>query len=73
MEVEKLFAFEEELKEKIKWLNALNIELNLNEKDASVIDDEPEQEEKTPEKKKQAVRDNLICRFELHNLGKYNE
>ena len=47
----KPFAFEEELKEKTERLNALNIELNLNEKDTPVIDDEPEQDEETPEKK----------------------
>ena len=51
VEVEKPFAFEEELKEKTERLNALNIELNLNKKDAPVIDDEPEQDEETPEKK----------------------
>ena len=51
VEVEKPFAFEEELKEKTERLNALNIELNLNEKDTPVIDDEPEQDEETPEKK----------------------
>ena len=51
IEVEKPFAFENELKEKTERLNALNIELNLNEKDTSVIDDEPEQNEETPEKK----------------------
>ena len=51
MEVEKPFAFEEELKEKTERLNALNIELNLNEKDTPVIDDEPELDEETPEKK----------------------
>ena len=51
IEVEKPFAFENELKEKTERLNALNIELNLNEKDTSVIDDEPEQSEETPEKK----------------------
>ena len=50
MEVEKPFAFEEELKEKTERLNALNIELNLDEKDTPVIDDEPELDEETPEK-----------------------
>lgn len=73
MEVEKPFAFEEELKEKTERLNALNIELNLNEKDTPVIDDEPELDEETPEKENTAVRDNLICIFVLLNLGKYNE
>ena len=73
MEVEKPFAFEEELKEKTERLNALNIELNLNEKDTPVIDDEPELDEETPEKEIQTVRDNLICIFVLLNLGKYNE
>ncbi len=51
VEVEKPFAFEDELKEKTERLNALNIELNLNEKDNSVIDDEPEQNGEPPEKK----------------------
>ena len=50
-EVKKPFAFENELKEKTERLNALNIELNLNEKDKSVIDDEPEQNDGQPEKK----------------------
>ena len=50
-EVKKPFAFEDELKEKTERLNALNIELNLNEKDNAVIDDEPEQNDEQPEKK----------------------
>ena len=49
--MKKPFAFENELKEKTERLNALNIELNLNEKDNSVIDDEPEQNDEQPEKK----------------------
>lgn len=51
VEVEKPFAFENELKEKTERLNALNIELNLNEKDNAVIDDEPEQNGEPAEKK----------------------
>ena len=51
VEVEKPFAFENELKEKAERLNALNIELNLNEKDNAVIDDEPEQNGEPAEKK----------------------
>lgn len=51
VEVEKPFAFENELKEKTERLNALNIELNLNEKDNAVIDDEPEQNDEPAEKK----------------------
>ena len=51
IEVKKPFAFEDELKEKTERLNALNIELNLNEKDNTVIDDEPEQNGEPPEKK----------------------
>lgn len=51
VEVEKPFAFENELKEKTERLNALNIELNLNEKDNTVIDDEPEQNGEPAEKK----------------------
>ena len=50
-EVKKPFAFENELKEKTERLNALNIELNLNEKDKTVIDDEPEKNDEQPEKK----------------------
>lgn len=51
VEVEKPFAFEEELKEKTDRLNALNIELNLDEKDTSAIDTEPEQGDEPPERK----------------------
>ena len=50
-EVLKPFAFEDELKEKTDRLNALNIELNLDEKDTPVMDTEPEQENEQPEKK----------------------
>ena len=50
-EIKKPFAFEDELKAKTERLNALNIELNLNEKDTSVIDTEPEQAEEQPERK----------------------
>ena len=51
VEVQKPFAFEEELKEKTDRLNALNIELNLDEKDPSAIDTEPEQDDEPPERK----------------------
>ena len=51
VEVQKPFAFEEELKEKSEWLNALNIELNLDKKDPAVLDAEPEQAEEQPERK----------------------
>lgn len=51
VEVEKPFAFEDELREKSERLNALNIELNLNEKDRSVMDTEPEQSDELPERK----------------------
>ena len=50
-EIKKPFAFEDELKEKTERLNALNIELNLNEKDTSVMDTKPEQAEEQPERK----------------------
>ena len=50
-EIKKPFAFEDELKEKTERLNALNIELNLNEKDTSVMDTEPEQAKEQPERK----------------------
>ena len=51
VEVKKPFAFEDELKEKSDRLNALNIELNLDEKDPSAIDAEPEQGDEPPERK----------------------
>ena len=51
VEVQKPFTFEEELKEKSKRLNALNIELNLDKKDPAVLDAEPEQTEEQPERK----------------------
>ena len=51
-EVKKPFAFEEELKEKTERLNILNIELNLNEKDKSVIDTEIEDGGEMAERKK---------------------
>ncbi len=38
------------MKEKTERLNALNIELNLNEKDTSVMDAEPEQTEEQPDR-----------------------
>lgn len=50
-EVQKPFAFEDELKEKSDRLNAINIELNLDEKDTSVMDTEPDQSEEQPERK----------------------
>ena len=50
-EVLKPFTFEDELKEKSDRLNALNIELNLDEKDTSIMDTEPEQTEEQPERR----------------------
>ena len=50
-EVQKPFALEDELKEKTDRLNALNIELNLDEKDTPVLDTEPEQSDEPPERK----------------------
>ena len=50
-EVQKPFAFEDELKEKTDRLNALNIELNLDEKDTPVLDTEPDHSEEQPERK----------------------
>ncbi|MEY8392758.1 hypothetical protein AALA98_15615, partial [Lachnospiraceae bacterium 45-W7] len=68
VEVEKPFAYEDELKEKTERLNKLNIELNLNEKDNTVIDDEPEQDGEPPEKKVRTGRGkipfaHLYCGF----------
>lgn len=51
VEVEKPFSFEDELSDKSDRLNALNIELNLDEKDPSAIDSEPEQGDEPPERK----------------------
>ena len=50
-EMQKPFAYEDELKEKTERLNALNIELNLDEKDTSILDTEPEQDGEQPERK----------------------
>ena len=57
IEVEKPFAFEDELKEKTERLNELNIELNLNEKENAVIDDEPEQNNDEPTERKNTGRE----------------
>ena len=51
IEVEKPCGFEDEQKEKSERLNALNIELNLEQKDPDVFDAEPEQSEEPPERK----------------------
>ena len=51
VEVQKPFAFEDELKEKAERLNALNIELNLDQKAPAVLDAEPEQSDEPPERK----------------------
>ena len=53
-EFAKPFPYEAELKEKTKRLNALNIELNLDEKDTPIMDAEPEQSEEQPEKRSPA-------------------
>jgi len=53
-EVALSFPYEAELKEKTERLNALNIELNLDEKDTPVMDAEPEQSEEQPEKRSPA-------------------
>ncbi len=47
------FAREEELQEKAARLKELNILLNMDEKDKSLIDDQPEQDGNTPERKKE--------------------
>ena len=47
----KPFDFEDELKEKTERLNALNIELNLDQKDPAVLDAEPEETSEPPERK----------------------
>jgi len=51
VEVEKPFAYEDALKEKSDKLSSLNIELNLDEKDTSAMDTEPEQSDEPTEKK----------------------
>ena len=53
-EFAKPFPYEAELKEKAERLNALNIELNLDEKDTTIMDAEPEQSEEQPEKRSPA-------------------
>lgn len=54
VEFAKPFPYEAELKEKTERLNALNIELNLDEKDTPVMDAKPEQSEEQPEKRSPA-------------------
>lgn len=51
VELEKPFAYEDELREKSERLNVLNIELNLDKKDPAVLDAEPEQSNDMPERK----------------------
>lgn len=51
-ELKKPFAYEKELKEKTERLNLLNIELNLDEKDASAAAADTEPEEVGTEKKR---------------------
>lgn len=51
IELEKPFVFEDELKENSERLNALNIGLNLDQKDPDVLDAELEQSEEPPERK----------------------
>lgn len=48
IEVEKPFAFEDELKMKSERLNTLNIELNLDKKEPAALDSEPEQTDELP-------------------------
>ena len=52
--IDKPFPYEAELKDKTERLNALNIELNLDEKDTPVMDAEPEQSEEQSEKRSPA-------------------
>ena len=53
-EFAKPFPYEAEMKEKTEGLNALNIELNMGEKDTLVMDAKPEQSEERPEKRSPA-------------------
>jgi len=48
IEVEKSFAFEDELKTKSERLNTLNIELNLDKREPAALDSEPEQTDELP-------------------------
>ncbi|NLC26034.1 MAG: hypothetical protein GX777_05345 [Fastidiosipila sp.] len=50
-ELEKPFVYELELKSITDELNALNIELNLDERDTSAVDAEPGQDDEINEKK----------------------
>lgn len=73
VEAAKPFAFEEELKEKTKRLNALDIELNLNEKIPRLLMMSQSRVRKHPKRKMQPVSDNPNCTFVLQNFGQYNE
>ena len=56
IEVKKPFIKEDELKEKMKELDKLNISLNINEKDKQVLDTSNEEENPTNEKDKNYER-----------------
>lgn len=51
VEVQKPFAYEDELTTKSERLNELNIELNLDKKEPAALDAEPDQTDDTPVKK----------------------
>lgn len=71
-EVLKPFAFEDELKEKTDRLNALNIELNLDEKDTS--DGYRARADQGTARKENTGQGalNPVCTFVLLKSGQYN-
>lgn len=71
-EIKKPFAFEDELKEKTERLNALNIELNLNEKILPLWIPSQSRQKNSPKENVQVGRDNAVCIFVLLISGKYN-
>ena len=59
-ELAKPFDFEDELKEKTERLNALNIELNLDQKDPAVLMQSQRKRANRPKEKRLTVSDNLL-------------
>ena len=56
VEVEKPFAQEAELVEKIERLRILNAELNMDERETSLIDGEPDETQPDPPQRKGGAR-----------------
>ncbi len=72
VEVQKPFAFENELKDKTDRLNALNIELNLMKKTRLRLTPSQSKPRNSPKENVQIGSDNCIRTFEIPSFGLYN-